>query len=411
MTKTATKTTALICAVTAGLMLEWLTGAVAAEKKYDPGVSDTEIRIGQTLPYSGPASAIGTLGRVESAYYEMINAAGGVNGRKIILISLDDAYSPPKTVEQTRRLVEQDEVFAIVGTFGTPGNLAISKYLNGKKIPQILVGSGSPKLSDPRNLPWTTPFVMSLDVEAKIHARHLLTTKPDARVGVLYQNDDFGRGYLSAIRASLGDKASTMIVKELSYEVSAPTIDSQIAILKDAGADTLLQATTPKFAAQAIRKAADIGWKPLQILPLGASQISAVLRPAGLEASTGALTAVFAKAPDDPGWSDDGDMRDFHAFLKKWAPTEVPDESTVLYGYLTAQMAVHLLKNCGDELTRENLRKQATNIRNLQLPMFLPGLTINVSPSNYTPWHQAKIARFDGTRWTPITDLITVSED
>jgi branched-chain amino acid transport system substrate-binding protein len=411
MTKAGTKTTVLICAVTAGLMLEWLTGAVAAEKKYDPGVSDTEIRIGQTLPYSGPASAIGTLGRVESAYFEMINAAGGVNGRKITLISLDDAYSPPKTVEQTRRLVEQDEVFAIVGTFGTPGNLAISKYLNGKKIPQILVGSGSPKLSDPRSLPWTTPFVMSLDVEAKIHAWYLLTAKRDARIAILYQNDDFGRGYVSAIRASLGGKASTMIVKELSYEVSAPTIDSQIGLLKAAGADTLLQATTPKFAAQAIRKATDIGWKPLQILPLGASQISAVLRPAGLEASTGALTAVFAKAPDDPSWSDDGDMRDFHAFLKKWAPTEVADESTVLYGYMTAQMAVHLLKNCGDELTRENLRKQATNIRNLQLPMFLPGLTINVSPSNYTPWHQAKIVRFDGTRWIPITDLIAVSED
>lgn len=206
MTKAGTKTIVLVCAVTAALMLEWLTGAVAAERKYDPGVSDTEIRIGQTLPYSGPASAIGTLGRVESAYFEMINAAGGVNGRKITLISLDDAYSPPKTVEQTRRLVEQDEVFAIVGTFGTPGNLAISKYLNGKKIPQILVGSGSPKLSDPRNLPWTTSFVMSLDVEARIHARYLLTTKPDARIAVLYQNDDFGRGYLSAIRASLGDK-------------------------------------------------------------------------------------------------------------------------------------------------------------------------------------------------------------
>ena len=405
------KMKAPIFAFTTVFLLAFVAGAGATERQYGPGVTDTEIKIGQTVPYSGPASALGIIGRIEGAYYEMINASGGVNGRKIKLISLDDAYSPPKTVEQTRKLIEQDEVFAIVGTFGTPGNLAISKYLNRNKVPQILIGTGSPKFSDPKNLPWTTSFVMSLRVEAKIHAQYLLVNKPDAKIGILFQNDDFGRDFVSAFRAGLGDKAAAMIVQELSYEVSSPTIDSQIASLKSSGADTFFQATTPKFAAQAIRKASEIGWKPLQILPIGASQISIVLQPAGLEASTGALAAVFAKAPGDTIWDTDGDMRDYYAFMKKWAPSENAADSAAQYAYSTAQMAVVLLKKCGEELTRENLLKQATTVKDLQMPMFLPGIKINVSPSNYTPWNQGKIARFDGTRWVPITDLIAVPDD
>jgi ABC-type branched-subunit amino acid transport system substrate-binding protein len=378
---------------------------VLAQKTYDTGASDTEIRIGQTVPYSGPASALSIIGRVHVAYFKMINDKGGVNGRKINLISLDDAFSPPKTVEQTRKLVEQDEVLAIVGSIGSPTSLAVAKYLNAKRVPQILLGAGSPKLSDPATYPWTMPFLVTQDVEARIYAQYILDNKPNAKIAILYQNDDTGRNYLNGLKFGLGEKAATMIVKESSYEVADPTIDSQIVSLKASGADTFVQATTPKFTAQAIRKAFEIGWKPLQIAPTGGSQIATVLRPAGLEASTGLLTSIFLKFPGDPTWDDDANMAAYLAFMKQWAPGEALDDPSAVMAYSTAQMAVEVFKNCRDNLTRENLMRQAVSVNGLQLPMFLPGIKIDVS-KDHTPWHTARMGRFDGTKWKFVTGIV-----
>lgn len=386
------------------LLAVGLHSEVSAQKKYGPGVTDTEIKIGQTMPYSGPASSLAVFGRVEAAYLRKINEAGGINGRKVTLLSLDDAFSPPKTVEQTRKLVEDDDILAIVGSVGTPTNLAVAKYLNGKAVPQILVLAPTPKLDDPEHLPWTTTFVLPQPIEAHIHAEYLLRTRPDAKIAVIYLNNDVGKGYLAGFKAALGPRASTMIVGEAAYDITEPTIDSQIVALKASGANILFHASTARFAAQAIRKAHELGWKVQHILLADGRSISNVLRPAGLEASTGAVAAFWGKSPEDPMWDDDDGMKEYRAFMKEWAPNEDIDIS--VFAYSTAQMIVEVLKNCGDDLSRENLIRQATNIRNLQLPMFLPGLTINITPSQRIGWRKARMARFDGTRWVLLDEVI-----
>jgi ABC-type branched-subunit amino acid transport system substrate-binding protein len=376
----------------------------AADKKYGPGVTDTEIRIGQTMPYSGPLSSLSRFGRVEAAYLRKINASGGINGRKVTLVSLDDAFTPPRTVEQTRKLVEGDGVLAIVGSVGTPTNLATAKYLNSKAVPQILVLSSTPKLDDPENLPWTTTFMIPQPVETSIYAEYLLKTKPGAKIAVIYENDDLGKGNLAGFKAALGSRASTMIVGEAAYDITDPTVDSQILVLKASGADTLFHASNARFAAQAIRKAHELGWKVQHVLLSGVSGINAVLRPAGLAASTGAVTSFWLKTSEDPMWDADDGMREYRAFMKEWAPNEEIEDS--VFPYATAQIIVEVLKKCGDDLSRENLIRQATNIQGLQLPTFLPGLTINVTPSNRIGWRKARMGRFNGTRWVLLDDII-----
>jgi branched-chain amino acid transport system substrate-binding protein len=382
-----------------------------AQKKYGPGVTDTEIKIGQTAPYSGPLSSLSTFARIEAAYLRKINESGGINGRKITLISLDDAFSPPKAVEQTRKLVESDEVLAVVGSIGTPTNLATSKYLNSKGVPQILVLASTPKLDDPDNLPWTTTFMMPQSVETRIYAEYLLKSKPDAKVAVIYQNDDLGKGNLSWFKAALGAKAASMIVKEAAYDVTEPTVDAQIVALKASGADTLFHASNPRFAAQSIRKAHELGWKVQHVLLSGVSVISTVLRPAGLEASTGAVTSIWLKLTEDPTWNDDKDMKDFRAFMKQWAPGESVDDSSAVFAYSIAQMIVEVLKNCGDDLSRENVMKHATNINGVQLPLFIPGVKVNISPTSRAAWWQARMARFDGTKWVLFGDITALPPD
>jgi branched-chain amino acid transport system substrate-binding protein len=382
-----------------------------AQKKYGPGVTDTEIKIGQTAPYSGPLSSLSTFARIEAAYLRKINESGGINGRKITLISLDDAFSPPKAVEQTRKLVESDEVLAVVGSIGTPTNLATSKYLNSKGVPQILVLASTPKLDDPDNLPWTTTFMMPQSVETRIYAEYLLKSKPDAKVAVIYQNDDLGKGNLSWFKAALGAKAASMIVKEAAYDVTEPTVDAQIVALKASGADTLFHASNPRFAAQSIRKAHELGWKVQHVLLSGVSVISTVLRPAGLEASTGAVTSIWLKLTEDPTWNDDKDMKDFRAFMKQWAPGESVDDSSAVFAYSIAQMIVEVLKNCGDDLSRENVMKHATNIKGVQLPLFIPGVKVNISPTSRAAWWQAWMARFDGTKWVLFGDITALPPD
>ena len=376
----------------------------AAEKKYGPGVTDTEIKLGQTMPYSGPVSSLARFGRVEAAYLRKINASGGVNGRRVTLVSLDDAFAPAKAAEQTRKLVESDGVLAIVGSVGTPSNLAVAKYLNSKAVPQILLLASTPKLDDPENLPWTTTFMMPQPVETRIYAEYLLKTKPDAKIAVIYQNDDLGKGNLAGFKAALRSRASTMVVAEAAYDIMDPTVDSQIVALKASGADTLFHASNARFAAQAIRKAHELGWKAQHVLLSGVSGIAAVMRPAGLAASTGAVTALWMKSSEDPMWEADAGMREYRAFMKEWAPNEEVEDS--VFPYATAQIIVEILKNCGDDLSRENLIRQATNMRGVQLPLFLPGLTINVTPTNRIAWRKARMARFDGTRWVLLDDVI-----
>ena len=385
-------------AAVAALSLVSASAVLAADKKYDPGASDTEIKIGQTMPYSGPASAYGTQGRAEAAYWKMINSQGGINGRKITLLSMDDGYSPPKTVEQTRKLVEQDEILANIGSLGTPTNSSIQKYLNGKKIPHLLISTGASKWNDPKEFPWTTPFYPPYAQEAKIYAKYIAKELPNAKIGVIYQNDDYGKDYLKGFKEGLGEKAG-LIVKELSYEVTDPTIDSQIVNLKATGADVLMTITTPKFGAQAIRKVADLGWKPTHFIVSVASSIGGVLEPAGLEASTGLMTALATKVVGDPAWDTDKGVQDYLAFMKQWYPEGNPIDGSNQIGYLSAQFTAIILKNCGDVLTRENLLKQATSLSKVSLPLLLPGITVSVSPTDYSTFDTFKLAKFDGKTW------------
>jgi branched-chain amino acid transport system substrate-binding protein len=370
-----------------------------AQKKYDPGATDTEIKIGQTVPFSGPASAYATIGKAQAAYFNMINEQGGVNGRKINLIQYDDAYSPPKAVEQVRKLVESDEVLLTFQIIGTPSNAAVQKYLNAKKVPQLFAATGASKFTDPKNFPWTLGFNPNYFVEGRIYGQYILKEHPNAKVGVLYQNDDLGRDYLNGIKAGLGDKAATMIVAEASYEVSDPTIDSQILKLKSAGADLLFSASTPKFAAQTIKKVAELGWKPVHILDINATSVGAVMQPAGLEASKGVISVNYGKDPLDPTWKDDPGMKKYLDFMAKYYPEGDKNSSFNAYGYSTAQLMVHVLKQSGDDLTRANVLKQATNLKNVQLDLALPGIVGTTTPDDYRVNKQLQMMKFNGERW------------
>jgi branched-chain amino acid transport system substrate-binding protein len=376
-----------------------------AQKKYDAGVTDTEIKLGQTMPYSGPASAYGTIGRAEAAYFQMINDQGGVNGRKISLTTLDDGYSPAKTVEQIRRLVEQDQVLLIFQSLGTPTNTAIQRYLNAQKVPQLFVATGATKWGDPKNYPWTMGWQPSYHSESMIYAKYILQNKPEAKIAVLYQNDDYGKDYLNSLRAGLGAK-SKLIVKEVSYEVTDPSVESQIVTLQAAGADTFFIFATPKFAAQAIRKTFDIGWRPLQFVNNVSASVAAVLVPAGLEKSEGLITSAYLKDPTDPQWAKDKGFKDWVDWMKKYYPQGDLADVFNVFGYTAAQTMVQVLQQCGDDLTRENVMRQAANQKNIELPMFLPGIKINTSPADFYPIEQMQLARFDGKRWVLFGDVI-----
>jgi len=390
-------------------MAAWLllaAGPATAQDNPTPGVTATEIRLGQTMPYSGPASAYGTIGKVEAAYFAKINDEGGINGRKINLISLDDGYSPPKTVEQTRRLVEQDGVLLTFQNLGTPPNTAIHKYLNQKKVPQLFVATGATMWGDPEHFPWTMGWQPSYQTEAHIYAKYLLQNKPDAKIGILYQNDDYGKDYVKGLKDGLGANAAKMIVAEVSYEVMDPTVDSQIVSLKGSGADVFFNVTTPKFAAQAVRKAYDIDWRPLEILNNVSISIGAVLEPAGLDKSTGLLSAQYYKDPADPATAQEPAMREWDAFMKKYYPEGNTADAFNVYGYLAAQTMVQVLKQCGNDLTRENVMRQAANL-NLALPLLQPGITISTGPKDFFPIKQMRLQRFDGKRWVPFGEPIT----
>ncbi|MFH1043742.1 MAG: ABC transporter substrate-binding protein [Pseudomonadota bacterium] len=375
-----------------------MTMPAPAQKKYDPGASDTEIKIGNIMPYSGPASAYATIGKVEAAYFRKINDEGGINGRKIDFVSVDDGYSPPKAVEMARRLVEQDQVLLIFNPLGTASNSAIQKYMNANKVPQLFVATGASRWGDPNNFPWTIGGQPNYQTEGRIYGRHILRTKPGARIGVLYQNDDYGKDYLKGFKDGLGDKAK-QIVAEVSYELSDPTVDSQIVQLKASGADVFFNVTTPKFAAMAIRKAYDIGWRPLQYLNTVSFSVGSVLTPAGLEKSVGLITVAYLKDPSDTQWQNDPAIRQWRAFMQKYYPQGSQTDSLNVYGYGLAQILAQVLKQAGDDLTRENIMRQAANLRDLQLDVALPGVTINTSANDYYPFESLRLQRFDGKQW------------
>ena len=380
--------------------------SAAAQKKYDAGATDTEIKVGQTVPFSGPASAYATVGKAQAAYIKMINDKGGVNGRKIDLIQYDDAYSPPKTVEQVRKLVEGDEVLLTFQIIGTAPNAAVLKYLNGKKVPQLFAATGASKFTDPKNFPWTMGFNPSYFVEGRIYGQYILKEHPDAKIGVLYQNDDLGKDYLNGLKAGLGDKAAKMIVTEVSYELTEPTIDSQILKIKDSGADLFFSATTPKQAAQAIKKIAELGWHPVQIVDINANSVGAVLKPAGLEAAKGLISVGYVKDPSEPAKDDPG-MQRYLDFMQKYYPDGDKASSLNVYGYITAQLLVQVLKQCGDELTRENVLKQATSLHNVELDLLLPGISVSTSPTDYRVNKQLQMVKFDGEHWQAFGPIVT----
>jgi branched-chain amino acid transport system substrate-binding protein len=369
----------------------------SAQKKYDPGASDTEIKIGNIMPYSGPLSAYALIGRTEAAFFRKLNDEGGINGRKISFISYDDAFSPPKTVEQARKLVESDEVLLIFQSLGTPTNNAIQKYLDQKKVPQLFVATGATKFGDPKNFPWTMGWQPTYQTEGRIYAKYILQNLPQARIGILFQNDDSGRDYLKGLKDGLGeDAAKRMIVAELPYDPSDPTVDSQVVSLKTLGADVFFNEASPKFAAQAIRKAAEIGWKPTLFLASISNSVGSVLRPAGLENAKGVLSTNYLKDPTDPAWKDDPTIKEWSAFMDKYFPEGDKTSTFSVYGYLLAQTMVQVLKQCGDELTRANIMKQATSLKDFELGLLLPGIKINTSPTDYFPIEQMQMSRFNG---------------
>ncbi|MFL6712488.1 MAG: ABC transporter substrate-binding protein [Sulfurifustis sp.] len=393
-------------AVAASVALGLAASSAFAEKKYDEGASDTEIKIGNTLPYSGPASAYGIIGKVEGAYFKMINDQGGINGRKINFISLDDGYNPAKTVEQVRKLVEEEKVLFVFQTLGTAHNTAIHKYMNDRKIPQLFVATGATKWGDYKNYPWTMGWQPNYQAEARAYAAYVLKHMPNAKVGILYQNDDFGKDYLHGFKEGFGDKASKMIVKEVSYEVSDPTVDSQIIALKSSGADVFFNVATPKFAAQAIRKAYDIAWKPTQFISNVSANVGSVLAPAGLEKSKGVITAQYLKDPTDPQWQKGKEYEEFMAFKNKYLPdTDIKDINNV-YGYSVASTLVRVLKACGDNLTRENVMKQAANLKNVQEPMVTPKVMVNTSPTDYFPLEAVLLGKFNGEKFVSFGEVL-----
>jgi branched-chain amino acid transport system substrate-binding protein len=370
-----------------------------AQKKYDTGATDTEIKIGQTMPFSGPYSVYAGIGKTQAAYLKMINDQGGINGRKLNLIQYDDAYSPPKTVEQVRKLVEGDEVLFTFQIVGTAANAAVQKYLNGKKVPQLLASTGAARFTDPQNYPWTIAFNPNYLSEGRIYAKYILANHPDAKIGVLYQNDDMGRDYLAGLKSGLGAKATSMIVGEVSYEVSDPTVDSQVVKLKSLGVDLLYDASTPKFAAQAIRKVNDLNWNPVHILDINASPVSATLKPAGLDISKGIISTNYGKDPGDPQWKDDAGVKAYFAFMDKYYPEGDKLSTVNTYGYSVAELLVHILRQCGDDLTRENIMRQAASLKGFVGSLSLPGMSATTSPTDYRINKQMQMMKFNGERW------------
>jgi branched-chain amino acid transport system substrate-binding protein len=381
----------------AGLILAG--GLAFAAGQYGPGVTDTEIKLGSTMPYSGPASSYGTIGKSEAAYFAMVNEHGGINGRKIDFIVRDDAYSPPKTVEDIRELVEQDRVLATFNTLGTPPNSAIVGYMNDNKVPQLFVASGAAKWDDPKHHPWTIGWQPSYQIEARIYAHYILKNVPNAKIAVLYQNDDFGKDYLIGLRAGLGDKADKLIVATQTYETTDATIDSQVVALQGSGANVLVTAAIPKFVAQEIRKMYDIGWKPTHILSNVSTSVGTVMRPAGPEKAVGVISTAYFKDPTDPQWLDTPEYKDWLAWMKKYNTLGNVADAFTVYGYSAAQTMVAVLKQCGNDLTRENLMKQAASIHDLKLPMLLPGVVVSTSADDFAPIKQMQLMKFDGTTW------------
>ena len=396
----------LVLFVTALALLAALVPTPAPAATYDPGADDHEIRLGQTVPYSGPLSAYGTVGRAMAAYFAKINAEGGINGRKVTLLSLDDGFSPPKTVEQTRRLVEQDQVLAIFASVGTATNAAIEKYLNDRKIPHLFVQSGASRWNDPQHFPWSIPGIAGYEPQARSYGKYILAHTPNARIAVLYQNDDFGKDYLRGLSEGLGERAASMIVAVESYEVSDPTVDQQVIALQGSGADTWVAASTQKATSQAIRRADEIGWHPTVFLSAIASSIKSVLVPAGIERAVGFISAAVVKDPGDPQWQDAGDVQAYLAWMKQYYPDGNPNEQLNAAGYWNAAAMADILRRCGDDLTRANLLKQMTEMRDLAVPMLLPGITLTITPEDYTPFKRVQLMRFDGTRWVPMGEAI-----
>ena len=380
--------------------------AAGAARADTPGVTDAEIKIGQTMPYSGPASAYGVIGKADAAYFRMINEAGGINGRRITLVSLDDAYSPPKTVEQTRRLVEQEGVAFLFNSLGTAPCAAVRQYLNDNKVPQLFCATGASTFADPKHFPWTMGWQPNYQTEARIFGQYIVKTKPDAKIGILYQNDGFGKDYLIGLKDGLGPEHAGLVIKEVSYETSEPTVDSQIVTLQGSGADVFVLAATPKFAAQAIRKAYDVGWTPLRLMTDVSQSIASVMKPAGVEKSKGVVTAVYGKDPTDARWKDDPGYRQYAEFISKYMSPKDLIDSNAVYGFGASATMVQALKQCGADLSRENVMRQAANIRNLVLPMGLPGLSINTSPDNYSPIRQEQLATFNGESWELFGELL-----
>ena len=376
--------------------------AAAAEKKYGPGVTDTEIKIGQTVPYSGPASAFSSYGRVMAGYFQMLNEKGGINGRKVNLISLDNAFSPPKAIEQTRKLVENDEILAEVGTVGTVPNIAVQKYLNQSKVPHVFISAGGRRFNDPQNFPWTVPFYPPFEMEGVTFGQFILKKMPNAKIAVLYQNDDYGKDYLAGFKKGLGGTAK--IVAEATYELSYPTVDSEVIKLKTSGADTLVYFTTPKFAAQAIKKANELNWKPVQFLASPVNSVQGVLTPAGLDNVQGAYSTQFTKQAGDPGWAEDAEVKDYVAFMKKWVPNDSPNDFIGLTGYITAQAIARALQRCGDNLSRENLLAQATSFNKERVGMLLPGIELTNSKEDYAPYRTLRMAIFEKSSWKLLDD-------
>ncbi|MGY3031535.1 ABC-type branched-subunit amino acid transport system substrate-binding protein [Bradyrhizobium sp. USDA 4354] len=383
------------------------TSTASAQKKYDTGATDTEIKIGNIMPYSGPASAYGIIGRTEAAYFKKVNDEGGINGRKINFVSYDDAYSPPKTVEQARKLVESDEVLLVFNSLGTPPNTAIQKYMNSKKVPQLFVATGATKWNDPQNFPWTMGWQPNYQSETQIYAKYILKAMPNAKIGVLYQNDDYGKDYLKGLKDGLGAKGASMIVLEESYETSEPTIDNHIVKLKATGADVFINITTPKFAAQAIKKISEIGWKPTHFLNNVSASVGSVIKPAGFENSQDIISAAYLKDVSDPQWKDDAGMKAFLEFMTKYFPEGDKLDGGTIVGYGVAQTLVEVLKKCGDNLTRENVMKQAASLKDFRTEVLLPGIKINTGANDFAPISSLQLMKFKGDKWDLFGDVIS----
>ena len=382
-------------------------GAGRAQKKYDTGASDSEIKIGNTNPYSGPASSYSVVGKTEAAFFRMINEQGGINGRKITFISYDDGYSPPKTVEQVRKLVESDGVLFLFNTLGTPTNSAIHKYINQKKVPHLFIASGATKWGDPKNFPWSIGWQPNYQSEGQIYASYITVNHANGKIAVLYQNDDYGKDYLKGLKDGLGDKGKSMIVAEAPYETTDPTVDSQVVSLKSSGADVFVNITIPKFAAQAIRKVAEIGWNPVHILNSVSNTVGGTLQPAGLENAKGLISDFYIKDPTDPTWQNDAGFKQWSAFMDQYYPDGDKTNNNIVYAYSVAQSLVEVLKRCGDDLTHDSIMKQAASIKDLELPMLLPGVKLNTSPTDFFPVKQVQMARFNGERWELFGPVLT----